>query len=306
MIEPSPFEVPEDFAAFWQQAAEEARLVPLDFKRSRHSDFPLPGFTVERIGFRSVGGSVVSGWFAMPENVKRALGFVWVPPYGRESLLPNQYGTRAGFASLSFNLHGEDAFHQEKYHPGRGYMASGLEHPHSSVFRRMLQHVLVGIRVLQAQLEVDEDNIFTMGMSQGAGLSIWAGAWSPIVRAVAADMPFFGNIRSQLTGNVYRYPLKELRDFMDTHPLGTEVANHTLGYLDTATHASFCNKPTLVSFGTKDPSVKEEHARAIFEALPGQKELIRYEWGHDWHPEMVENNAQWLAKHAAGTSIRNI
>ncbi|MFX4921939.1 acetylxylan esterase, partial [Acinetobacter baumannii] len=76
----------------------------------------------------------------------------------------------------------------------------------------MFQDATIAARVLQAQIEVDEDSIGAMGMSQGAGMSIWLGAWSPIVKAVCADMPFLAGINKTLTGSVYRYPLKELTD----------------------------------------------------------------------------------------------
>ena len=30
---------------------------------------------------------------------------------------------------------------------------------------------------------------------------------------------------------------------------------------------------------------------------PREKNLVEYDWGHDWHPEMVENNRRWLLDH---------
>ena len=69
-------------------------------------------------------------------------------------------------------------------------------------------------------------------------MSIWLGAWCPVVRAICADMPFLGNIRLTLLDEVYRYPLKELSDFMQELPLGQERVLHTLSYFDTAYQAT--------------------------------------------------------------------
>ena len=289
--------VPDDFDEFWATAVEEARRVPLNFHRSLRNDYHLDGFVVERLSFDSVAGARVSGWFAFPEGGRRLPAFVWVPPYGRESLLPNEYGTRQGMASLSFNLHGHDAFHQEKYVPARGYFASGASRPGPWIFRTMFQHVYVGLRVLQAQIEVDEDRIGAAGMSQGAGLSIWAGAHCNIVKTVVADMPFLACMPQTLSRNAYRYPLKELVDFMEREPLGRETVMHTLSYFDTLNQATRCNVPTLVSRGLKDPAVRPETVQAVFDALPGTKELVTYDWGHDWHPDMVDTNRNWLLQH---------
>lgn len=289
--------VPEDFDAFWQEVADEARAVPLDFQRAATREVELDGFSIDLIRFRSVQGLALEGWFAREPDVRRQPAFLWIPPYGRESLLPNVYGTRPGFASMSLNLHGLGAFHQEKYTPARGYFAEGAASPETWVFRRLIQHCLVAMRVLQAQLEVHEERLGVMGMSQGAGMAIWTGAHSPLVKAVVADMPFLGGIDASLRAHVYRYPLKELSDFRESQPLGEQIVGHTVSYFDTITQASRCRVPTLVSYGTKDPSVRPPNATAIYEALPGEKRLVEYDWGHDWHPEMLKNNADWLRKY---------
>lgn len=290
-------ELPEDFEAFWHETVAEAFGVPLDYHRSLGNDFDLPGFEVQTLEFRGMGGRRLNGWIAYPPGARRLPSFVWLAPYGRESKLPDAYGTREGFTSLSFNFHGESPFHQEKYVTSRGYFAEGAESPESWVFRRMLQDAVIATRVLQAQVEADEDRIGAMGMSQGGGMSVWLGAWCPIIKAVCADMPFLANIWEQLTGNVYRYPLKELFDYMEELPVGEARVQNTVSYFDTVGQASVCHRPTQVSLGLKDPASRPENVRAVFDALPGSKELREYNWGHDWHPEMISNNRRWLLDH---------
>lgn len=288
---------PEDIEQFWHEAFAEANALPLDYRRSLSNDYELEGFVVEKLEFSVLGGRRLKGWIAYPEEGARRLpGFVWLPPYGRESKLPDAYGTREGFVSLSFNFHGEEAFHQEKYATSRGYFAHGAESPETWIFRRMLQDAVVATKVLQAQVEVDEDRIGAMGMSQGGGIAIWLGAWCPIVKAVCADMPFLANIAQTLSGTVYRYPLKELVDFMEDLPVGEARVLNTVSYFDTAHQAEFCRRPTQVSMGLKDPATRPDTVRAIFRALAGPKMLRTYDWGHDWHPDMIENNRQWLTE----------
>ncbi|HWD38518.1 MAG TPA: acetylxylan esterase [Fimbriimonas sp.] len=291
------FEIPEDFDRFWQEAVEEAESLPLRFERKSQRDQELPGFIVERVEFNSLGSRTLHGWLAYEAGAWGFPAFVWVPPYGFESLLPNQYGTRHGFTSLSFNFFGHDAFFQQKYVPGQGYFAEGAELPETWAFRRMFQDAVIATRVLQSLPEADAGRVGAMGMSQGGGISIWLGAWMQSVRAVCADMPFLGNIGQTLEGNVYRYPLKELIDLMEALPLGRERIQNTVSYFDTAFHASRCKKPTQVSLGLKDPAARPEQVRAIYGALPAEKRLITYEIGHDWAPEMVENNSDWMRQH---------
>jgi len=288
------FEVPEDLEQFWNEAIAEANAVRLDYRRSLTNDFELEGFVVETLEFTGMGGRRLHGWIAYPEGARRLPGFVWVPPYGRESKLPDSYGTREGFVSLSFNFHGESPFHQEKYVTERGYFAQGAAEPETWIFRRMLQDAHLATKVLQAQTEADEDRIGAMGMSQGGGISIWLGAWCPIIKAVCADMPFLGNIGHTLTQTVYRYPLKELSDFMADLPVGEARVLNTISYFDTVNQASFCKRPTQISLGLKDPACRPDTVKGIFDAIPGPKMLRTYGGGHDWDPEMIDNNRQWL------------
>ncbi len=284
---------PEDFVDFWRGTYEDAKAVKLDYHRSLTNDFDWPGFIVETISFRGILGRPVEGWIAYPQGARRIPSFLWVPPYGRESLLPNAYGTREGFCSMSLNLHGESAFHQEKYAPPRGYFSEGADDPETFVFRRMFQDCVIAARVLQAQTEADEDKIAAFGMSQGAGLGIWLGAWSPVVKAVCADMPFFSAIVQTLKRQFYRYPLKELMDYMEELPLGEARVMNTLGYYDTLHHAQHCKVPTLVTLGQKDPACRPDAVTSVYQALPGEKKLIEYPGGHDWDPAMVANNRDW-------------
>lgn len=289
--------LPEDFDEFWQETVEQAEAAPLSFERSGSNDFHLPGFLVETLSFGSVGDRRVNGWIAYEPSMKAQPGFLWVPPYGRESLLPDQYGTRAGFVSLSLNLFGEPAFHQEKYRMERGYFAEGADDPHTWVFRRMFQDAYIALRVLEAQAEVDSERIGSMGMSQGAGISIWLGAWCQIVKAVCADMPFLCAIRDTLLNTVHRYPLKELSDFMRAMPLGEERVINTVSHFDTVNLATRCAVPTHVTAGLKDPACRPNNVRACYDALAGEKDLTVLDWGHDWHPSMVGTNRDWLLQH---------
>lgn len=286
-------EPPEDLEWFWNQVLIESNAVRLDYRRTRTDRVSPNGHVVDELTFTGLNGPLF-GWIAYEEGVRRAPSFLWLPPYGRESKLPDEYGTRAGFTSLSFNFHGEPAFHQERYAIDRGYFAEGAGDPETWIFRRMLGDAMIAARVLQAQPEADEDRIGSMGMSQGAGMSIWLGAWSPIVKAVCADMPFLGQIIDSLTEQIYRYPKKELIDAMATMPVGRERILNTVRYYDTVSQAAYCEVPALVSLGLKDPASKPDNVRAIYEALPGEKRLVTYDWGHDWHPEMIENNRAWL------------
>jgi cephalosporin-C deacetylase len=288
---------PENLVEFWEETVREAEQAKLEISRSAFPSHEEADHVIHTYSFVGIDGKTLNGWIAVPkEREGRMPSFLWVPPYGRESLLPNQYGTRKGYVSVSLNFHGHEAFHQEKYIPARGYFAEGAEEPETWIFRRMFQNALICMRVMQTFLEVDEQRLAVMGMSQGGGISIWLGAWYKAVKCVVADMPFLGLCEQILGRQAYRYPTKELMDFVDNTPMGEERLLYTLSYFDTKHQAAHLKVPCQISLGEKDPSVPPPTAEAIFEAIPTEKRLIRYPGGHDWTPEMVENNLEWLGK----------
>jgi cephalosporin-C deacetylase len=222
--------------------------------------------------------------------------FSWIPAYGRESHLPDEYGTREGFVSMSFNFHGHAAFHKEEYEPARGYFSEGVADPNTWIFRRMAMDCLVAMRVLAAQAEVDEDRLASAGLSQGGGMAIWTGAHSPLVKRVVADLPFLSDMGNTLGKDVYRYPLKELTDYAASSGIGMDAVLRTISYFDTKHQATRLTKPVLVSLGEKDPAVKPSSVRSVYEALASEdKRLIEYPTGHDWNPGMIEANREFLA-----------
>lgn len=302
MLLPYP---PEDLDEFWQAIQNEAESVPLDFSR-RQAEYPPPnGHRVVRLDFRGVDGEPLSGWLAHPREMNgRMPAFLWLPAYGRSSHLPDEYSTRQGMVSMSYNIHGLDAFHHEAYTPSRGYFAQGIESPEAWIMRKHAINALIALRVLEAQSEADEARIAVAGMSQGAGFAIWAGAWSRRVKCVVADMPFLSAMRYVLSMPVYRYPLKEVTDYAQTIPLGMERVMHTISYYDTVNLATRCRKPTQISLGLRDPAVRPEAARAVFDALAtNDKRLIEYPGGHDWDQQMIERNLEWMTTHLDQKSL---
>jgi cephalosporin-C deacetylase len=288
--------LPEDFGHFWSETVNDALHAPIDFGLAPVKEEPSDTHEIRQINFRGISGVRLHGWVASPLGKSRCPAFVWLPPYGRESRLPDQYGTRSGFTSLSFNFFGHEAFHREIYRVERGYFSEGATSPESWIIRRMFQDSIIATRVLRLLPEADEDRLAMMGMSQGGGMTIWNAAWNPFLRVACADMPFMGKFGDLLQSSVYRYPTKELTDFMETIPFGKETVLNTVSYFDTVFHAAKSRIPVHISLGEKDPACKPSSVEAVFDALPEPKALTRLNWGHDWHESMVQNNLEWLER----------
>lgn len=289
--------LPEGFDAFWEDTVREADLADLDFERRPQSEVALEGFKIDLIDFRGVHGDTLHSWFAHEEDALMTPSFLWLNPYGRFSLPPDEYGTRKGLCSLSFNHFGESAFHEEDYVPERGYFAEGIESPESWVFRRILQDSVIAARVLAELEETNSQRIGAMGLSQGGGIAIWLGAFCRQVKAVCADLPFGAARPKVFERDIKRYPLKEVFDWWGDDQTKRDTAMSTMAFFDTVNIATKSAVPTLVTVGLKDPAVREFEVRSVHEALAGEKELAEIDCGHEWHTSMVERNREWLLEH---------
>ena len=142
--------LPVGFDQFWQGVVAECEDASLDFQRTPQKEVQREGFVIDSLMFRGVQGESLYGWIAAPLESGNSPAFQWIAPYGRWSMLPNEYGTREGMISLCFNLHGESAFHEESYKPERGYFTEGIKSKESWIFKRMFQNCYIAQRILAA------------------------------------------------------------------------------------------------------------------------------------------------------------
>ena len=290
--------LPADFDLFWKETCNEAFQKPLDYDRAPQLELSAEEHIVDKLEFQGVAGEKLHGWIAYPKDstALKHPSFLWVPPYSLSTMPPNQYGTRKNYISLSFNFHGFNHVHQETYTPDKGYFTEGIESHRTWIYRKFFQNCVIAVRILESLPEVDSHRIASMGMSQGGGISIWLGAWIDSIKVVCANMPFLAAMNHMFSRKVYRYPAKEVADYVDNNKLKRENALHTLSYFDTLHMAARCYKPTLLISGLRDPACPPDTVRAIYEALPREKRLVEYNWGHDWHPDMVQDNLNWMER----------
>lgn len=289
--------LPEGFDAFWEDTVREANIADLDFERRPQQEVTCEGFEIDLIDFKGVNGATVHGWFACDEEALMAPSFLWLAPYGRWSMMPNEYGTRKGMCSLGFNYFGESAFHRETYKPERGYFTDGLDSPETWVFRRMFQDSVIAARVMVELEETNSQRIGVAGMSQGAGIAVWLGAFCTQIKAVCADMPFGAARPLVFADEMKRYPLKELEDWWAGDNAKREQAMRTMSFFDTVNLAAKCDVPTLLTWGSKDPAVREFEVQSIFNALSGERKIDEIDGGHDWHESMIDRNQEWFLEH---------
>lgn len=294
----APATAPDDFDAFWRAryaaaraVATEPELGPLEEERD--------GVRIHGVTFTSVGGVRLGGWIALPaEGAPAEHGFVIGHGYGgREEPGPDVPLPLPRSAAILPCVRGL---------PARG-LSDGV--PDTSA-----RHVLHGIAsrdtyvigdcvadlwcaasalnelVPETDPAAGGPRLGYLGESFGGGLGALALPWDDRFGAGQLTVPTFGNHPLRLT-----LPCagsgEAVRGHHRTHPEVTEV----LRYFDAATAATRLELPVLVAAALFDPSVPPPGQFAVYNALPGERELQVLSAGHFVHPGWVAETEELYA-----------
>ena len=254
---------------------------------------------VDWVRFSSVGETLVWGWVATPrDHEANGTGMLWLPGYSYGTPPPDATCLVPGVTTLCINVHGNEP-HTSYVNPAgkNDYILNGIDNADCFVFRRIAQHALRAVEVLAEQRGVDGNRIASAGMSQGAMLAIIVAANSSIPGLCLADMPFLSNApvtMRQSNSPVYR----ALRAYVDGDEEAGAVAMDTLSLFDPLSHAPNVKVPTSLTVGGRDPSVKIDGVRSVYEALGTLEKHLEFypNAGHIFLPEMNKTHGEWIKR----------
>jgi cephalosporin-C deacetylase len=187
-----------------------------------------------------------------------------------------------GYVALAVELVGEDQ--------DPSYIARGLEAPETYPFRQIVMNGLRAFDLLMQREEVDPQRIAVSGASQGGGLALILAALRPEIAAVTADVPMLCDFRTSI--RQAGWPYNEIARYLQNNPASENQVWRTLSYYDVLNFAPRIKTPTLMSLGLKDTICLPETIFAVYNYLPGEKEIKVYpEAGHEGG-----GPAQWMYK----------
>lgn len=284
---PAP-EAPDDFAEFWRAEYERARKVdtapeigPVEDERD--------GVRIHGVTYSSVGGIRVGGWVALPTGGPAAHGFVVGHGYGGRdrpgpdvplplprsaAILPcvRGMGTR-GLRDAVPEVAAEHVLH-------------GIASRDTYVIAGCVADLWCAASAL-AELVPDLGRLGYLGESFGGGLGALALPWDDRFAAAQLTVPTFGNHPLRLTLPSVGSG-EAVRDHHRDHPEVTDV----LRYFDAASAAARLWTPTLVAAALFDPAVPPPGQFAVYNALPGVRELQVLSAGHFAHDALVAETAE--------------
>jgi cephalosporin-C deacetylase len=291
---------PPDFKEFWQDQLARLRKEPLDVKATESGDLSKPRgpLRVWELKYPSVDGKTeVLGWYTSPSDggeAKRYPAVVSIPGFsGRRGGPPRH----AGACGLEVGYRGDG---NNPWPPD--WITQGLDQRENSVFRIHYLNMVNAIRFLQARPEVDSQRIFLQGGSLGGAMGVAvAGLLGKEIAGLVANVPGM-DYYFYRDGKPAESSFRQMEQFVAKQPAADQARIlKILGYYAPLNFAPDVTAEVLFSCGGKDPLCFPKMVYAVYNHLPGPKEIKFYpEAGHGTGPGLVDDwpnvSREWLAR----------
>jgi cephalosporin-C deacetylase len=282
-------QAPDDFVTFWLRLHAEARAITAA-PVLHEVVSPRSRIRVFELTFSSLGGRSTGGWLTVPQD----------RPVQRGVVVGHGYGGRDG---PDFHLPFEQA--AMVFPCARGFSRSAGPDVPSDPMRHVLQGIASRESYVLAACAADTvwcaasalltlypaaaQRLDYLGISFGGGVGALALPWDERFHRAHLNVPSFGHhpLRLQCpcvgSGEAVRACQRRGRDVLPT-----------LRYFDAATAAQHLRRPTLVAAALFDPAVPPPGQFAVYNALPGDKQLFVLQAGHFQHAGTALQDAQLL------------
>ena len=279
---------PADFQGFWEARYAKAMQVDPHLELS-HDVGRHPDFEVRDVFYQSTEGVRIGGWLLIPRAGIPRRGLVVGHGYGGRDgpdfelpvseaafLFPCFRGlSRSG----QFGVSNNPAYH----------VLHDIDKPRRYLLGGCVEDIWVGVTALLRHFPAIAGHVGYQGTSFGGGIGAMAAAWDSRIRRVALNVPTFGH--------------QALRLGLPTTGSGAAVSHYqsrhgnvmeTLQYYDAAMSARHISVPVHVAAALFDPVVAPPGQFAIYNALPGPKELFVAEAGHFEFPGKAAQETRLL------------
>jgi cephalosporin-C deacetylase len=277
---------------FWNNTLEAAAQQPLSVRREQQSPL-FPSVRMDKLTYLGHDSTPINAWFLVPDKPsgsQKPPCVVMFPGYGGDRGLPERYAIwlLLGYAVLAVDARGQAGetgnLLQDDAGSSKGWVTQNLLSKERSYYLALALDVVRAVEAACQQPEIDASRIAAVGASQGGGMALLAGALSPQVTAVVADIPNlchldYGILHS--TGS-----LSEIATYLKRHPDKLGQALESLAYFDIVNLAHRIQAPVLMSVGWKDTVCMPDTIYAAYNRLSCSKIIYDYPFsGHETSEE---------------------
>lgn len=280
---------PAGFLEFWQQRYQKAlRLAPLPKVTFLSTD--KSGWQVFDIRYTSTDQRQIRCWLLLPKYGVVKRGFVIGHGYGgREGPdwhLPLQDSALLFPCFRGLGLSQQDDISADPFWHVRHYLNDANQY----VLGGCVEDLWMGVSALLSLFPYLEGKLGYLGISFAGGIGALALASERRIARAHFNVPTFGNqpLRLRLPS---QGSANSVQQYYHEHKKQTLKV---LRYYDAATAAKYIQIPVHCACARFDPCVAPPGQFAIYNALPGEKQLFVLDAGHYNYPNQAQQQEQLL------------
>ncbi|GBG07693.1 acetylesterase [Paenibacillus agaridevorans] len=296
---------PEDFDEYWERALAERKAVDAQMELVP-SSFQTPQADCFDLYFTGVRGARIHAKYIRPKNVQEPHPAI-VQFHGYSSHAGDWLGKLAyaslGFSVLSMDCRGQGGSSEDtggvKGTTHRGHIVRGLDDkPDNLLFRHIFLDAAQLAGIAMELPEVDPEQVYAIGGSQGGALTIACAALEPRVKKLAPVYPFLCDYKRVWEMDLAQGSYEELRTFFrhfdPLHEREDEIFEK-LGYIDLQHLANRIRGEVLMFVGLMDRTCPPSTQFAAYNKITTPKQVVVYpDFGHENLPGASDRTIQFL------------
>jgi cephalosporin-C deacetylase len=292
---------PDDFDEFWGGILAQLGQEPLEASATHDPLRSNEDVKVYQASYRSLDGLEIFGWYSVPTMGEGPFPAILVlPGYKSEPALRRDWG-RKGVAVLSVAVRGKLPS-SAQFNPGYpGLLTYGIDSRETYSYRGVISDCSRGVDFLLSRSEIDSDQIFCCGSSQGGGLTLATAGIRSEIKGGVSGYPFLCCYPESM--QMFRsYPYDELSCYVRAHPERESQMLATLRYFDGVNFATRIKCPMVVGIALEDEVCPPETSYAAYDRLAGERELWLFpESGHGNAHDYPKQETAWLERRIAAS-----
>lgn len=290
--------IPDDFEKFW---SDELSKLPEETDYTlEEKDFNYQSAKFYELTFKGTKDSIIHCRYILPVTTEKVPIIVNFHGYQGQSSdwTEGLKYVAAGYAFVAMDVRGQSGQSIDGGTYGgntvKGHIVRGMtEGPESLFYKEVYLDVYQLVRLVSTFERIDEQNIYTLGESQGGALALIAAGLFPAIKKVVSVYPFLSDFKRVLEFGNLNEPYDELFryfKFSDPfHETEEEILN-TLSYIDVKNFASKIDAEVFMFIGLEDEICYPSTQFAIYNRLKSKKDvLILPEYGHEGMNVEVNN-----------------